>query len=64
MLREGSSPRQAKEVGGLKPQNDEQEEWQAVSGCSPGCSLAWKPRGGGVSHPDGFHGLPVGGVVC
>lgn len=64
MLHEGSSPRQAEEVEGLKPRNDEQEEWQMVGGCSPGCSLAWKPRGRGAGHPHGFCGLPVGGIVC
>lgn len=63
MLHEGSSPRQADEVEGLKPHSGEQEESTGVSHGTPACSVAWKHRESGVSHPDGLGGLPVRGVV-
>lgn len=63
MLHGGRSPQQAAEVEGLKPHNGEQEESVGVSHGTPACSLAWKHRESGVSHPDGFEGRPVRGVV-
>lgn len=63
MLHEGSFPRQAEEIEGLKPQNGEQEERIGVSHCSPDCSLARKHKRSGVRQLDGLGSLPVRGGV-